>query len=132
MKLTKLCSELSPRQQTRLVEIIRLVIESMNQRDLNNTSCAFTNIPATEKEMQTLCLRSKTSIMKNIPLQKVAYDKDLAAIMSSDPVKNSSMLGLDVATIRSTIAKEDASKYENNNIVDGVGIQKEINELAKK
>ena len=103
----------------------------MNQRDSNNTLCAFTNIPATEKEMQTICLRSKTSIMKNIPLQKVAYDKDLAAIISSDPVKNSSMLGLDVATIRSTIAKEDASKYENNNIVDGVGIQTEINELAK-
>ena len=47
-----------------------------------------------------------------------------------DPVKNALLLGLDVALVRARHVNEDISKCNNNAIVDGLGIQKEIKELA--
>ena len=72
MKLTRLCSELSSKQQLRLAEIIRLVMQSMNEQDANDALCAFTNVLLTDKTMQRMCLRSKTSMAKNIPSPKSA------------------------------------------------------------
>ena len=132
MKLTRLHNELTSKQQTRLAEIIRLVMQSMKERDTNDKACAFTNIPSTEKSIQRTCLRSKTSIMKNIPSPKITYDDDLGVIEASYVLKGGMMIGLDVALINSKKAIEDIGKCRNNMVSDGAGIRKEIMELANQ
>ena len=132
MKLTRLYNELTSKKQTKLAEIIRLVMQSMKERDTNDKVCAFTNIPSTEKSIQRTCLRSKTSIMKNIPSPKITYDDDLGVIEASCVLKGGMMIGLDVALINSKKAIEDIGKCRNNMVSDGAGIRKEIMELANR
>ena len=50
LKITKLCNELSPRQQLKLGEVIELVIESLNKRESKQSFLSFTNIPCDKKE----------------------------------------------------------------------------------
>ena len=130
IKLTKLHSELSPKQQLRLAESIRLLMQSLQERESNNTLYAFTNIPSTNKSIQRIFFHSKHSMLKNIPTPDATYDNDLCVILPIDPVKNSLLLGLDIALTRARHVNEDMSKCKNNAIVDGLDIQKEIKELS--
>ena len=101
-------------------------IESLNKRESNESFFSFTNIPCDKKETQRICLNSKYSIMKNMPLPKVQYDDELAVISPTEPVKNALMIGMDIARMRAREVEKDLDKCVHNNIADGEGVRKEI------
>ena len=111
---------------------MRLVMDSMKKRESNETFFAFTNIPRNKKEIQHMFLNSKHSIMKNILSPKVQYGNELAMISPTELVKNTLMIGIDVASVQVRGVEKNIEKYINNSIADSVGVKKEIRELAKK
>ena len=65
-------------------------------------------------------------------MPKVQYDDELAVISPTEPVKNTLMIGMDIARIRTREVEKDLDKCIHNSIADAEGIRKEIRELAKK
>ena len=132
LKLTKLHNELSPKQQLKLGEVINLVIKSLNKREKEDSFISFTHIPCARKEIQHICLNSKSSIMKNMPMPKIQCDDDLAVTSPIEPAKHALMIGRDIARIRAREVEQDIDKCMHNSIADGAGVKKEIRELAMK
>ena len=58
LKLIKLYYEVTPKQQLKLAEILKLVIESINKRECNETFYSFSNTPLNEKCIQYMCLNN--------------------------------------------------------------------------
>ena len=54
IKLSKLCSESSSKNQLQLGVTLGLTIDSMNERTDNGKVYAFVNVPTTKKSMQRI------------------------------------------------------------------------------
>ena len=70
IKLTKLFSEISCKQQSLLGYTLDLTINSMNEIMNNNLVHAFANIPTNKKLIQRICMGSKQSRMKKTCLHR--------------------------------------------------------------
>ena len=71
---------MNPKQQLELGDILSLTIGSMDKRNNNDKLYAFTNIPTMCESIQQIFLGSKQSIMKNILLPKIHFNKNLSVI----------------------------------------------------
>ena len=105
-------------------------MQSLQERELSNILCAFTSNPSANKCAWRICLHSKYSRLKSISTPDVSYNNSIGAMLLINPVKNTLLLGLDIALMRVRHFNVDVSKYKNNAIVDRLEIQKEMKELV--
>ena len=71
IKITKVCSEMSCKQQFQLGEILGLKINNMNERTDNDEVHAFANVSTNTNPIKRFCLGSKQSITRNVHLSKI-------------------------------------------------------------
>ena len=132
IKLSKLRSQMSPTEQEELAEIMQLLLQSLQEREYNDTLYAFASIPCTNTDIQRICSRGKYSILQNIPKPSTEYDGDLCVISAVEAIKNALLLGLNISLIRAHHCVEDMDKCVNNAVVHGKNMRKEIMKLAEK
>ena len=107
IKLTKLHSETSSKQQLLIGEMLDLTITNMNLRTNSNKVYAFINVPTTKKLAQLICLVSEQYVMQNVSSPFIQHDNDLSVIKPNEPVRNTLMFGLKVKLIRARHVDED-------------------------
>ena len=66
-----------------------------------------------------------------MPISDATCNSSIAVMNPIDPLKNALMLG-DIAILRATFIDENIAQLKNNIICDGISLQKEIKELARK
>ena len=119
IKLSKLHNQLSQKEQLELAEIMRLLIQSLQERESNDALCTFTNIPSINKEIERTCLRSKHFMLQNMSKPKTTHDGNLCVMNAVEDAKNSSLLGFNIALIRDKHYDEDIERCVNNSVANG-------------
>ena len=73
LKLTKLCSELSPLQQLELGNALNLRMQRNDARKSSSSSksLAFTQIPTLLQDINRISIKGKQSILANVPKPEV-------------------------------------------------------------
>ena len=71
----------------------------MHERTNSDKVHALTNF-VRKKLTQQICLGSKQSTMKNMPLPFVQNDNNISIIAPNEPVRNALMIGIKVKLIR--------------------------------
>ena len=134
LKLTKLCSELSPLQQLELGNMLNLTIESNDARKSSSSrkNLAFTQIPTSRQDINRISIKGKQSMLANVPKPEVFKDTSLSVISPVEAVKNSLMLSLKVARIRVGHVEEDLELIKRNCMSEGIGVKTDMCNLANQ
>ena len=132
INIASLCCELRPSQRSLFVTILKQVKESAVNRRAVFNPLAHAKTPESENGIRTYYLHGNNSIVQNIPKPKCKLNGTMVNTAAEEHIKFALLCGSDIVMLRSENLQEDVNGNKDNMIGHGMGIQKNLLELAKR